>query len=58
VIITPAVSDEETARRFPGHRVIKPYLRITPHPPPKPRPGHGIFMRDGGICGPLRHMGC
>jgi hypothetical protein len=32
VIITPAVSDEETARRFPGHRVIKPYLRITPAP--------------------------
>jgi len=32
VIITPAVSDEEAARRFPGHRAIKPYLRITPQP--------------------------
>jgi alkyl hydroperoxide reductase subunit AhpC len=32
VIITPAVSDEEAARRFPGHRAIKPYLRVTPAP--------------------------
>ena len=32
VIITSAVSDEEAARRFPGHRAIKPYLRITPAP--------------------------
>jgi alkyl hydroperoxide reductase subunit AhpC len=32
VIITAAVSDEEAARRFPGHRAIKPYLRITPAP--------------------------
>jgi len=32
VIITPAVSDEEAARRFPGHHAIKPYLRMTPAP--------------------------
>ena len=32
VIITPGVSDEEAARRFPDHRVIKPYLRLTPQP--------------------------
>ena len=29
VIITPGVSQEEAARRFPDHRVIKPYLRLT-----------------------------
>lgn len=33
VIITPAVSQEEAARRFPDHRVIKPYLRLTAQPP-------------------------
>src|SRR3954453_10321576 len=32
VIITPAVSDEEAARRFPDHRAIKPYLRLTAQP--------------------------
>jgi len=32
VIITPAVSDEEATRRFPDHRAIKPYLRLTPQP--------------------------
>jgi alkyl hydroperoxide reductase subunit AhpC len=32
VIITPAVSDEDAARRFPRHRVIKPYLRVTEAP--------------------------
>jgi len=34
VIITPAVSNEEAARRFPHHRAIKPYLRLTPQPLP------------------------
>jgi len=32
VIITPAVSQQEAARRFPDHRAIKPYLRLTPQP--------------------------
>jgi alkyl hydroperoxide reductase subunit AhpC len=32
VIITPAVSDEEAAERFPGYTTIKPYLRTTPQP--------------------------
>jgi alkyl hydroperoxide reductase subunit AhpC len=32
VIITPAVSDEDAARRFPHHRAIKRYLRLTPQP--------------------------
>jgi thioredoxin-dependent peroxiredoxin len=32
VIITPAVSQQEAAVRFPDHRVIKPYLRMTPRP--------------------------
>src|SRR6187200_799927 len=32
VIITPAVSQQEAARRFPDHRTIKPYLRLTPQP--------------------------
>ena len=22
------------------------------------RPANGIIMRDGGICDPIRHMGC
>jgi alkyl hydroperoxide reductase subunit AhpC len=32
VIVAPAVSDEEAARRFPGYRAVKPYLRITDAP--------------------------
>ncbi|MFD8006409.1 peroxiredoxin [Streptomyces mirabilis] len=32
VIITPAVSDAEAARRFPGYKTIKPYLRVTNQP--------------------------
>ena len=32
VIITPAVSREEAARRFPDRRVITPYLRLTAQP--------------------------
>jgi alkyl hydroperoxide reductase subunit AhpC len=32
VIITPAVSDEEAAERFPGFETVKPYLRKTPQP--------------------------
>jgi alkyl hydroperoxide reductase subunit AhpC len=32
VIITPAVSDDEAAERFPGFKTVKPYLRYTPQP--------------------------
>jgi thioredoxin-dependent peroxiredoxin len=32
VIITPNVSDEEAAKRFPGYRAVKPYLRVTAQP--------------------------
>lgn len=32
VIITPAVSDEDAAARFPGYRTVKPYLRYTAQP--------------------------
>src|SRR5215218_8705445 len=32
VIISPGVSPEDAARRFPDHRVIKPYLRLTAQP--------------------------
>jgi alkyl hydroperoxide reductase subunit AhpC len=34
VVIVPSLQDpEEIARRFPkGHRVLKPYLRLTPQP--------------------------
>ena len=32
VIISPGVSDEEAAKRFPGYTTIKPYLRTTPAP--------------------------
>ena len=32
VIISPAVSDEVAAERFPGYKTIKPYLRVTPQP--------------------------
>jgi alkyl hydroperoxide reductase subunit AhpC len=32
VIITPAVSNEEAAEKFPGYRTIKPYLRVTSQP--------------------------
>jgi alkyl hydroperoxide reductase subunit AhpC len=32
VIITPAVSDEDAAKRFPGYTTVKPYLRYTKQP--------------------------
>jgi alkyl hydroperoxide reductase subunit AhpC len=32
VIISPSVSDEEAAERFPDHVKVKPYLRITGQP--------------------------
>jgi alkyl hydroperoxide reductase subunit AhpC len=33
VIISPAISDEDAATRFPkGFRTVKPYLRLTPQP--------------------------
>lgn len=33
VVIVPAVKDEEIPAKFPkGHKVIKPYLRMTPQP--------------------------
>ena len=32
VIITPAVSDEDAAKAFPGFKTIKPYLRTTKQP--------------------------
>jgi alkyl hydroperoxide reductase subunit AhpC len=32
VIITPAVSNEEAAEKFPGFTTIKPYLRTTSQP--------------------------
>ena len=32
VIITPAVSNEEAAEKFPGFKTVKPYLRTTAQP--------------------------
>jgi len=32
VIITPAVSDDEAKKLFPGYKTIKPYLRTTKQP--------------------------
>lgn len=31
-IISPAVSDEDAAKRFPGYTTVKPYLRVTKQP--------------------------
>jgi alkyl hydroperoxide reductase subunit AhpC len=36
VIIVPAVTDEEAAKRFPdGWKALKPYLRVVPQPGPR-----------------------
>lgn len=33
VVIAPAIKDEDIPAKFPkGHRVVKPYLRMTPQP--------------------------
>ncbi|QDU65494.1 peroxiredoxin [Engelhardtia mirabilis] len=32
VIISPAVSDEDAKKRFPGYKTVKPYLRVTKQP--------------------------
>jgi thioredoxin-dependent peroxiredoxin len=32
VIITAAVTDADAAKRFPGFKALKPYLRVTPQP--------------------------
>jgi hypothetical protein len=34
VIIALAVTDDEAAKRFPGYRTVKPYLRLTEQPQP------------------------
>ncbi len=31
-IISPAVSDEEAEKMYPGFKTVKPYLRYTPDP--------------------------
>ena len=31
-IISPSVSDEDAAKKFPGYTTVKPYLRTTPQP--------------------------
>ncbi|MDA0708621.1 MAG: peroxiredoxin [bacterium] len=33
VIISPSVSNEDAAKRFPGYTTVKPYLRVTKQPP-------------------------
>lgn len=35
VVISPAVSDEDAAKRFPSFRKVKPYLRLTKAPETK-----------------------
>jgi alkyl hydroperoxide reductase subunit AhpC len=32
VIIATSVTDSDAAKKFPGYRAVKPYLRITPQP--------------------------
>jgi len=33
VVVSPAIKTEDIPAKFPkGHRVIKPYLRMTPQP--------------------------
>lgn len=39
VIIGLSVCDEDAARRFPGYRALKPYLRLTGQPPVDRRSG-------------------
>ena len=31
---------------------------VAPAPAPAPVTSQGIIMRDGGVCDPIRHMGC
>jgi thioredoxin-dependent peroxiredoxin len=33
-IIATSVTDEDAAKKFPGYKTIKPYLRVTPQPRP------------------------
>ena len=38
VIISLSVDDDDAATRYPGYLEVKPYLRTTPQPKPRPRP--------------------
>ena len=39
--------------------LVLPTAAPTPTVQPAPAPtAQGIIMRDGGICDPIRHMGC
>jgi len=50
-----------TARAGPAPAMATPISSpMSPSPTVNPAPSttQGIIMRDGGICDPIRHMGC
>jgi hypothetical protein len=38
--------------------VLVPTASAQPRPSAVAAPTTGIIMRDGGVCDPIRHMGC
>lgn len=34
------------------------FAATSPSPATAPAHANGIIMRDGGVCDPIRHMGC
>jgi hypothetical protein len=49
------------ATATPAHAAVAPHS-VTPQSAPTLSPSaassQGIIMRDGGVCDPIRHMGC
>ncbi len=54
VVVLTALAGSAPAMATPAPTVTGP----TPIVAPAPTTTTGIIMRDGGICDPIRHMGC
>jgi hypothetical protein len=48
-LVTPSLAATPASTTAPSPTVA---------PAPAPATAQGIIMRDGGICDPIRHMGC
>jgi hypothetical protein len=53
IVALTALAGSAPALATPNTTTIGPSPTVNPGPP-----AQGIIMRDGGICDPIRHMGC
>jgi hypothetical protein len=54
LLIAPGISTTFAAEQ---PTVVSPF-DLSHEPGLRTQPTNGIIMRDGGVCDPIRHMGC